>query len=112
MFFPDEELNRDQTKNIVLKRWFNGNLNSKNKYRAYMLKRLPRISEIINCLKFNQYDNFSNSIFAHSAAYVVFNAPQEKIEDNSLLLVGSHYDKVVRELAELAVNYEEQIKGE
>jgi|ADurb_Cas_03_Slu_FD_contig_61_243763_length_392_multi_2_in_0_out_0_1 hypothetical protein len=52
------------------------------------------------------------AIFAHSAAYVAFNAPQEKITDNGLLVIGWEYDKVVRELAELAVNYEDQIKGE
>jgi hypothetical protein len=61
MFFPDEDLDRDQIKDIVLKRWFNGKLNSRNKYRIQMLKRLPRISEIIDCLKVEKYENFSNT---------------------------------------------------
>ena len=61
MFFFEEELNRDQIKDIVLKRWFNGRINSRNKYRKFMLKRLPRISEIIDSLKSVKYENFSNT---------------------------------------------------
>jgi len=61
VFFPDVDLSRDQIKDIVLKFWFNGKLNSRNKYRKYMLKRMPRISEIIDCLKVQEYSNFSNT---------------------------------------------------
>ena len=60
MFFPVTELNRDQTKDIVLKYWFNGRPNSRNRYRQYLLKRLPRISNIIDSLKVVKYENFSN----------------------------------------------------
>ncbi len=62
IFFPDEELDRDQIKEIVLKRWFNGRLNSRNKYRVYMRKRLPNITDIIDCLKVEEYNNFSNTM--------------------------------------------------
>lgn len=62
MFFPEEELDRDQIKDIVLRRWFNGKLNSRNKYRVYLKKRLPRISEVIDCLKVERYENFSNTM--------------------------------------------------
>jgi hypothetical protein len=61
VFFPDEELSRDQIKDIVLWRWFNGKLNSHNKYRKHMLKRLPKISQIIDSLKVERYENFSNT---------------------------------------------------
>jgi len=62
MFFSEEELNREQVKDIVLKRWFNGKLNSRNKHRVYLKKRLPRISEVIDCLKVERYENFSNTM--------------------------------------------------
>jgi len=61
VFFPDQELDRDQIKDIVLKFWFNGRLTSRNKYRKHMLKQLPRISEVIDCLKVEKYQNFSNT---------------------------------------------------
>jgi hypothetical protein len=51
------------------------------------------------------------AIFAHPIAFLVFNAPKEKVVDNSLLLIGWQYDKVVKELAELAIDYEDQIKN-
>lgn len=60
IFFPDQELSRDQIKSIVLVNWFNGKLNSRNKYRQHMLKRMPRISEIIDSLKSKNYENFSH----------------------------------------------------
>jgi hypothetical protein len=62
MFFPEQELDRDQIKDIVLKRWFNGKLNSRNKHRVYLKNRLPRISEVIDCLKVDRYENFSNTM--------------------------------------------------
>lgn len=62
MFFSEEELNREQVKDIILKKWFNGKLNSKNKHRVYLKKRLPRISEVIDCLKVERYENFSNTM--------------------------------------------------
>lgn len=61
VFFPDEDISRDKIKDIVLKYWFNGRLNSRNKYRKHMLKKMPRISEIIDSLKSVQYENFSNT---------------------------------------------------
>lgn len=60
-FFNDADLNRDEIKNIVLKFWFNGRMNSRNKYRLLMLKRMPRISDIIDSLKVEKYENFSNT---------------------------------------------------
>lgn len=60
VFLPQEELSRDEIKEIVLRKWFNGRLNSRNKYRKLLLKRLPKISEIIDSLKIAKYENFSN----------------------------------------------------
>lgn len=62
VFFADEQFSRDQVKDIVLKNWFNGKLNSRNRYRKYMLQRLPRISTIIDSMKAKRYEDFS--IFA------------------------------------------------
>jgi len=59
VMFPNEDLNRDQIKEIVLRHWFNGRLNSRNKYRKHIMTRLPRISEIINSMKSEKYENFS-----------------------------------------------------
>ena len=60
IFFPDKELTRDEIKEIVLKHWFNARLNSGNKYRKELKKRLPRITEIIDSLKQEDYKNFSH----------------------------------------------------
>lgn len=60
VFFPQEDLTRDQVKDIVLKKWFNGKPESRNKHRKHIVKRLPKISEIIDSLKAKQYENFSN----------------------------------------------------
>lgn len=60
VFFPQQDLTRDQVKDIVLKKWFNGRPESRNKYRKHILKRMPKISEIIDSLKAKQYENFSN----------------------------------------------------
>ena len=70
VFFPAEELNRDQVKDIVLKYWFNGKLNSRNKYRQHMLKRLPKISAIIDSLKQVSYENFSNFTMSRESQLV------------------------------------------
>lgn len=58
-FFKDEELSRDEVKDIVLKRWFNGKLNSQNKYRKHLLIRMPIISSIIDSMKAIRYKDFS-----------------------------------------------------
>lgn len=70
VFFPDINLTRDQIKDIVLKYWFNGKLNSRDKYRQHMLKRLPRISGIIDSLKQVQYENFSNFTMSRESELV------------------------------------------
>jgi hypothetical protein len=59
VFFPNEDLSRDQVKEIVLKHWFNGMPNSRNTYRKVLVKRMPRISEVIDALKSEKYENFS-----------------------------------------------------
>lgn len=59
IFFPNEDLNRDQIKNIVLRHWFNGRINSRNKHRKILKSRMPRITEIIDSLKQNNESNFS-----------------------------------------------------
>lgn len=59
VFFPNEDLTRDQVKEIVLKHWFNGMPNSRNKYRKVLIRMMPRISEVIDALKSEKYENFS-----------------------------------------------------
>lgn len=59
-FFPETDLSRDQIKDIVLHRWFNGRVNSRNKYRKAMKSRMPRITEIIDGLKDKNSSEFSN----------------------------------------------------
>jgi hypothetical protein len=59
-FFPDEDLTRDQIKDEVLHHWFNGKLNSRNKFRKKMLQRLPSLSAIIDSMKSPRYKDFSN----------------------------------------------------
>jgi hypothetical protein len=48
------------------------------------------------------------AIIAHEDAYRAFGA---KKENGGLLLIGWDINKIVRELAELVVSYEDQIKG-
>jgi hypothetical protein len=60
LFFPDEQLSRDQVKDIVLKHWFNAKLTNKSKYRNIMKIKLPQITEIINFLKVKNYKYFSH----------------------------------------------------
>lgn len=60
IFFTDKNIDREKIKDIVLKYWFNGKLNSRNKYRKVLLQRLPKISEIIDSLKSVKYENFSH----------------------------------------------------
>lgn len=59
IFFADKDLDREQIKEIVLRHWFNARVNSRNKYRKRLLQRLPRISEIIDSMKSDKYENFS-----------------------------------------------------
>lgn len=61
VFFPDEELTRDQVKEIVLHLWMNGKVNSKNKYKKIIDKRMPKISSILTAIKSENYKNFSNT---------------------------------------------------
>lgn len=70
VFFREAELDRDQIKEIVLKHWFNGRLNSKNPYRQHMMKRLPRITAIIDSLKEVRYENFSNFTMSRESELV------------------------------------------
>jgi len=60
IFFPDEDLSRDQIKEVVLHRWFNGSIDSRNKHRKTLKSRMPRITEIIDSLKARDSSNFSN----------------------------------------------------
>jgi hypothetical protein len=70
MYFPDKELIRDQVKDIVLKNWFNGRPNSRNKFRKHILKRLPRISGIIDSMKKERYEDFSNFTMSRESQLV------------------------------------------
>ena len=70
VFFPDVELDRDQVKDIVLKNWFNGKLNSRNKYRKHMIKRLPMISTVVDSLKSKRYEDFSNFTMSRESQLV------------------------------------------
>jgi hypothetical protein len=56
---PEEELTREEIKDIILQRWFNGRPNSLNPYRKKFKERLPVITKIIDLLKVPAYNNFS-----------------------------------------------------
>ena len=60
IFFPDKDLSREQIKNIVLRHWFNGRINSQNKHRKILKSRMPRVTEIIDSFKQETSTNFSN----------------------------------------------------
>ncbi len=59
-FFPDIDISRDQIKDDILHRWFNGRLNSRNKFRKRMLQRMPFISAVVDSMKSQRYEDYSN----------------------------------------------------
>lgn len=58
--FPDEEFSRDAIKEIVLHRWLNGRINSRNKYRKALKERFPEITTIVDAIKDKRYSDFAN----------------------------------------------------
>ena len=61
MCFNKNDFTRDEVKDIVLHRWMNGRVNSRNKYKKVLDQRFPKISEILTAIKSKDYPNFSNS---------------------------------------------------
>lgn len=57
----NDMLNRDEVKEIVLHRWMNGRVNSRNINKKVLDKRFPKISEILTAIKTENYTSFSNS---------------------------------------------------
>ncbi|MFW5983082.1 MAG: hypothetical protein ACOCQ4_01170 [bacterium] len=59
--FADKNFTRDEVKEVVLWKWFNARPNSRDKNRKIMLQKLPKISEIIDSMKSERFENFSNT---------------------------------------------------
>jgi hypothetical protein len=59
-FLSNEPLSRDDVKEVVLRRWFNGKLNSRNRYKKLLDLKLPNITKILNEIKVKDYKGFSH----------------------------------------------------
>lgn len=59
-FLSNEPLSRDDVKEVVLRHWFNGKLNSRNRYKKLLDLKLPNITKILNEIKAKDYKSFSH----------------------------------------------------
>lgn len=59
-FLPNETLSRDDVKEVVLRRWFNGKQNSRNRHKKLLDLKLPNITNILNEIKAKDYKSFSH----------------------------------------------------
>lgn len=59
-FLSNESLSCVDVKEVVLRHWFNGKLNSRNRYKKLLDLKLPNITKILNEIKAKDYKSFSH----------------------------------------------------